>query len=82
MANIRGISAGKVLVITGTKLTDVGLKAHHLTNPTMSPTLVDLPTLGSVVSTDSTITVNITASGKVFYLSRADNGVIVYDFGE
>ncbi|KAA6311020.1 hypothetical protein EZS27_037777, partial [termite gut metagenome] len=75
-------STGEVLVITGSKLTGVGLKARILTNPTVGPVTVDLSTLGSIVSTDHTITLNITINRKVFYLLRADNDVIVYNFGE
>jgi hypothetical protein len=76
------ISTGEVLVITGSKLTDVGLKARILTNPTGSPTTVGLSTLGSIVSIDPPITVNITTNVEIFYFLRADSDVIAYDFGE
>ncbi|KAA6323846.1 hypothetical protein EZS27_026758, partial [termite gut metagenome] len=75
------VSTGNVVVISGSKLTDVELKVRILINPpTGSTVTIDLSALGSVVSTDQTITVNVTTIGGVFYLLRADNDVVMYDF--
>ncbi|KAA6338542.1 hypothetical protein EZS27_013455 [termite gut metagenome] len=76
------LSTGEVVVISGTKLTDVGLKARIQIGPTGDPFTDDLSYFGSIVATDNTITVTITRNIEVFYLLRADNEVIVFNFGE
>ncbi|MDR2859635.1 MAG: hypothetical protein LBV64_04500 [Mediterranea sp.] len=74
-------TGGDVVAITGTKLTDIGLKARIKVGPTGDPFTVDLSNLGSIVATDKTITITVTMNAEVFYLLRADNEVIVFDFG-
>jgi hypothetical protein len=74
--------SGNVMVITGTKLTDVGLKARIQNLPMGSPYTGDLSDLGSIVATDQTITITATKSAKVFHLLRADNEVIVFNLGD
>ncbi|KAA6305322.1 hypothetical protein EZS27_043025, partial [termite gut metagenome] len=60
----------------------VGLKARIQTGPTGSPFTTDLSYFGSIVTTDKTITVTVTRKAEVFHLLRADNEVIVFNFGD
>jgi hypothetical protein len=80
-SGVLNIATGDVLVISGAKLTDVGLKVNILTNPLGSPTTADLSGIGSVVATEEVITLTVATGGKVYHLLRADDNVIVYDFG-
>ncbi|KAA6308973.1 hypothetical protein EZS27_039456, partial [termite gut metagenome] len=58
------VNTGNVVVITGTKLNDVGLKARIQTGPTGSPFTTDLSYFGSIVTTDKTITVTVTRKAE------------------
>jgi hypothetical protein len=72
---------GAVIVISGTGLTDVGLNARYLAGITGSEETVALSTLGSVVTTETAITLTATKNGIISRLLREDNEGIVYDFG-
>jgi hypothetical protein len=76
------ISPGYTIVITGIRLSNIGLKARVKLNPIGNPVTVNLSNIGNLVVTDATITLSITTGTNIFYFLRADNEVIVYDFGE
>jgi uncharacterized protein YhfF len=76
------VTSGDVLEIMGSKLTEAELRVNGVIGgPTFPTTTVSLSALGNVTtSSESSIVINITVTGEINYLLRADNSAIVYDF--
>ncbi|KAA6338383.1 hypothetical protein EZS27_013608 [termite gut metagenome] len=76
------IDSGKVMVISGTGLTNTSLKVRILTDPFGEAVIVALASIGTV-TTDApgtSLTVNITTSGAVFSLLKSADNTVVYSF--
>ncbi|MDR2859629.1 MAG: HU family DNA-binding protein [Mediterranea sp.] len=76
-----GVSAGDVLKITGTKLSEVALKVKMQTTPTGSPLILALSGIGTVNVTDALITINVTINNAdIDAFLRGDTDETVYVF--
>jgi hypothetical protein len=71
---------GNVLEIKGSQLTDTEIQANVLTNPTADISTIQLSDIGTVVGSDSLITITATRSLMMFYLLRTNSGAVVYNF--
>ncbi|KAA6306075.1 hypothetical protein EZS27_042269, partial [termite gut metagenome] len=76
------VNVGNVLEIKESKLTDTEIQANVLTNPTADISTIQLSDIGTVVGSDSLITITATRSLMMFYLliSRATASKIEYFF--
>jgi hypothetical protein len=74
------ITGGNVMEITGTQLTEVGIKINILTNPLGDPATTSLSAIGTLTVSDTLIALTVTTGGTAYYLLRADNDAIIYSF--
>lgn len=62
------VNVGNVLEIKGSKLTDTEIQTNVLTNPTADISTIQLSDIGTVVGSDSLITITATRSLMMFLL--------------